>query len=638
MSTHWEQPLRHYGIGILLLVGFSLLYWQTRVQVHTFDALSYTQDVESKPFLELYHPHHLLYGPVGRLAYELAQALGYDGRADAPIQALNALAGGLGVWVLWRIGRAWTGAALYSAGVASLIGVSYAYWLYASEVEVYTFAALFILLTLWAMGRTATDSMDGVPTNGILLGLTTAGAVMFHQTNAMLVLPMSLFIVWRAEGDLKARAKALAIYGVTVGLAVGLPYVLVGLASGFRTPQAYYNWLTDYAQTGVWGGNWNGAGVRALREGLADSISPAPLVALLFYAGSLVGFGLGWRSLDSAWRFFLAVWLLIYGGFFWWWEPWNIEFWIALLPLWAVGWLAGYPKAPNRWSRFAPMLPLCLAIVIFWGQYDDLRQLSDPANDDYQQMTRALQPYLLPTDVAITRGNILDLYLPFYAQHPPSHVLSLRGQPWEAIQAQLDHAYRRGQVIYLDSILLEQPADPQRNPFGLAPDQITQLRAYPLFESVRYQGQTVFYSIGQRSDPNAMAWRFDSHLHGWLEFGAVALRFEDGAWCFTGGGDPWIESPPLLLPAAYYPALEIEMSLDSAAEGGQVFWRREGEDLSEARSIQFPLQVGRHTYRLDLAGREGWADEIVFLRFDPIPGGTDATACIESLRFLSEAD
>ncbi|HLA42772.1 MAG TPA: glycosyltransferase family 39 protein, partial [Aggregatilineales bacterium] len=210
--------------ALILLLVFTLLYHETRTEVHTFDALSYTQDVESKPFIELYHPHHLLYGPVGRLTVNVAEMLGYEGRADAPIQFLNALAGAVGIMLMWRFGVRFTGHTWLPLSAAILIGLCYAYWLYAIEVEVYTFASMFILLCLWLM--TYFEHSPN-PQYAFWLGLATAGAVMFHQTNIMFAIPVSLFLLFYAR-------RLMVLYLLTVGLAVGIPYLLVGWVSGFR--------------------------------------------------------------------------------------------------------------------------------------------------------------------------------------------------------------------------------------------------------------------------------------------------------------------------------------------------------------------------------------------------------------------
>src|SRR5215468_8131553 len=90
---------------IALFLGSLLIYLATLTQVHTFDALSYVTSVERKPWTELFHPHHLAYGPLGALAFALGRALGYTGGAALPLQLLNAVAGAAGVALLFAIVR-----------------------------------------------------------------------------------------------------------------------------------------------------------------------------------------------------------------------------------------------------------------------------------------------------------------------------------------------------------------------------------------------------------------------------------------------------------------------------------------------------------------------------------------------------
>ena len=192
-------------IGCLACLLLGALYFYTATGVHTFDALSYTWNVEAKPMRDLFHPHHLLYGPAGKLAYQSAVALGYDGRADKPIQALNALAGAVGVFFLWRFGVCWTGRRWATLGSALVVGLSYAYWVYSAEVEVYTFAAAFLSLSLWLLAR-----FDRAPTaaNAIALGFAHCPAgVELRNADAAIVFRVA---TGAAQPTTKKRRQPLA--------------------------------------------------------------------------------------------------------------------------------------------------------------------------------------------------------------------------------------------------------------------------------------------------------------------------------------------------------------------------------------------------------------------------------------------
>jgi hypothetical protein len=458
---------------------------------------------------------------------------------------------------------------------------------------------------------------------------------MFHQTHVLFAVPLGLWLMYA----LRRPWSVLLAYGAALSVGVGLPYLAVGLASGWRTPAAFYDWLTAYAQSGRWGGYLSLTHLPALRQGLGESLSPqAPLAALAF-ALILALWGAKFfipRPLwpdKKAWLALMGAWALVYGAFFWWWEPWNIEFWLALTPLWGLALIPPTAMRP-RWRGALAVLLVGLAGGFLLENGTRLRREGDPANDYTRRQSEALAPVLAPQDMILTRGDILDLYLPFYAGVPPSQVLSLRtwrqngGDLWGA----LAHAHARGQIIWVEALVYATPADPQSHPFGFTEAELADFRArYPLYPALELDGATAFYSIGRRADPTTRAWRFENHLGGWLEFGAGRPRFQNGAWCITGGGDPWLESPPLRLPAEAYPRLRLTLELSAPASHGQLFWRRQDEGLDEARSLRFPLRQGKQSYTLDLAGREGWTGDIVFLRLDPLPENTTTTACLYDL-------
>jgi hypothetical protein len=618
-------------LALLLLIGFTALYWTTRVAVHTYDAFTYIVDVESKSISGLYHPHHLLYGPAGRIAADVAGGLGYDGYVDQPIQLLNAAAGALGVVFLWRFAVTFSGHVWTTLGAAALMGVSFGYWVYAAEVEVYTLAAMFIALALWLLALIEKHYGRWLI---VALGLATAGAVMFHQTNILFALPVIVYIGLERRG-----LRDVLLYVVVVGLGVGIPYGMVAIQSDLTTWDRFYDWASGYAQTGRWGGNLTLESWPALRSGLGDVVSLDDRVALVFYLLIVAGGVLGaWKLRRTPWAVFALLWLALYGGFFWWWEPWNIEFWIVLLPLWVLV-LVSMLRTVND-GRFAAgfgVVTAVLAAVLFWVNQDAVQERGDPTNDYYYEVTQVLVPHLTPDDLVVTRGNILDLYVPYYARHPQNNLVALAGLNYSQSEypafaadlfARVDAAYRRGQYVYIDQIILDEPRSADRNPFGLEQADIERfMSAFPVEPAVNLRGQTVFYRVGEVVDSHV--WQFDRSLQGWTAFAVNNPRFEDGGWCFDGGGDVWLESPPLSGDGVK--VVEVDMWIADTAEYGQLFWRGAGdEDLSEVRSLRFPLQTERHIYRLE----PDWSSQLVFLRLDPIPENLTVQTCLYRIELI----
>lgn len=644
-----------------MIAALGLLYFRTRTVIHTFDAVSYMWNVEVKPPDELFHPHHLLYAPLGQLAYRLAQRLGYSGHADVPIQAANALAGALGILFLWRFGVRWAKRPWASLGVAAAVGLCYAYWLYASEVEVYTLAAAFLTLSMWIL---AILDEQPRPARAAALGVAHAGAIMFHQTNVLFAVPVMLFLLLRPN---LRRPGILAAYIGAGILAVGIPYGLVITGSGLNSPDAIYRWLTDYAQTGRWGGYLSLEHLPALQSGLASSIAGDIWLVGVFYGLAAVGLVLAvWRSLrgshQAGWLAFGGAWLVLYVAFFWWWEPFNIEFWIALLPLWGFWMMAGWPAVSSNTTRERStkkqallslkaaytIAPMALAIVLFRANMAPVKAAGDPNNDYYYLVTVALQFEIAPNDVVVTRGNILDVYIPFYARHPG--YLSLREVEYNTggdrarlladLTSRLDEALALGRTVWIDQMVLDETRSGDRNPFGLLAEEIDALKArYPLQPGVMLNGANVFYSTPHNQEPDATSWSFDGTLSGWRAWAVTSPRFEQGAWCFTGGDDPQLESPPIEIDAGQWAAIEMELTLEADRSYVQVLWRTKDNDYSLERSIQVETARGQHTYRVQLAGAPGWDGTIIQLRIDPVPGISDTeghliTACLRAVRLL----
>ena len=667
-------------LALLIVVGFVWLFYSTRAAVHTYDAFTYISDVETKALGLLYHPHHLLYGPTGYIAANIAAAFGYAGRVDAPIQFVNALAGALGVLVLWRFGVTLTGRVWAALPFALMMGACYGYWRYAAEVEVYTLAALFVVLCLWLL---ALLDEHGWRWLVLPLALSSAGAVMFHQTNALFALPVGLFLL------LDQRFRLLSVaYAALTALAVALPYLLVAIASNLLEWERFYRWFMGYTQTGRWGGRLGLDTLPELWVGWSDVVSVADWRALAFYGLALLGALLGGRALwrkNPAWWALILAWLLPYTLFFWWWEPFNIEFWIVLLPLWVTLMLLGVlpsrkqsasasvrelvgegytPLAANAVFRRAMTRPYKIAtnyrlsilaallfISLLTAHHDPIQQIGDPSQDYYYRVVQALDPHVQQDDLVITRGNILDLYVPYYNEHPAVNLLSLSNLSYgsgdyatfrNTLFERVETAYQRGRIVILDQMILDEPRSAARNPFGLEQADIDTFTArFPLV--LLPETENAWYSIGQRAAPNAIAWRFEVHLQGWHSYNVDLPRFVDGAWCFTGGADPYIVSPPVDFAAASTAEITVDLSVsaadiavdadDASDVYGQLFWQRSTDDgFSEARSLKFDLRAGRHNYTLTLSDQAAWSGQITALRLDPITAGTAGTTCVYGLR------
>lgn len=649
-----------------LFAGFLALYLTTLTQVHTFDALSYVTSVERKPWTELFHPHHLAYGPLGSIMLALGQAAGYGGGAAIPMQALNAVAGALGIALFFLAARSATGRPDAAFAAALLPGASYAYWYYSVEIEVYTLATLFLILCLALLIQPAPWSIR----HCLALGLAHGGAVLFHQTNVLLGVPIAICLIAdiAATRAMPANRPAILIqrwgaYAAALMLVVAIPYLYAMLVvSNFRTLDAMLAWLTEYARTGWWGGPLSGNTLANVSLGLTDTLAQ-PGGAWIWLALGVIAVGAiiaerrpGTRQSmrkptagaaftpHPAALYALLAWLGVYGAFFTWWEPDNIEFWIASLPPAAMA-LAFLLARGRRWGL--PILgTIAIGVTMTWLNYSAIERRGDPTTDLQRVVARELGARSTPADLLIIPDGLLELYLPYYERHENfvslNQALFDNNGTWNgacaAIQQRIDTAQHAGAAVII--------ADETFNPPErlLARHNLNQQAIDDCFMPYR----DLLVDLGFRDplpaywrlpDGSALAtaggWRFDRYPQGWQGLNIAAARVDNG-WSFTPQTDPALLSPLLNLDAGQFVALEIRMANATTARDAQLFYAGSDGAIAEQRSIRWELAATAEmtTYTLDLRAAPGWDGVITRLRLDPVGVGDGGMLRIESIRLL----
>ena len=446
------------ALAVWLAVGVFYLLTLAGNHTEAEDALMYLHDIRSGDAAAISHPYHLAYSWCGWLAYRVALALGYGGGPLLPAQVLNALTGALGIatlWVLLRTAVPGRAAALTGCG---LLAFSYGYWWYSVEVEVYILsAASLILCLLLAYRAAASPSWKSFGLLGIAHGL----AVLAHNTNVLFVgvVAVALLVAARSLPPGGGVARCVLAYA-GAGVAVVVPaYVLAMAASGLETPEEAYGWLTHAAQSdkhGAWeasslpkaavgggralvGGHFafsldpvrevvvGGFSGKSLREELflvrdyPEGLVFALLVLLAVLAAALLWSALGWlrrRALNRRARLLTALsiaWLAPYALFFTWWEPHNIEFWIApwvpLAVLFAL--LSSGPGhgAPRRLPTGLTVVAVLLAVNFFgsvWPQHS-------PEDDYWRARTVWYERHASAPDLVVAAGAQSGRYLGYFS-------------------------------------------------------------------------------------------------------------------------------------------------------------------------------------------------------------------------------
>jgi hypothetical protein len=637
-----------------------LLYLATLTQVHTFDALSYVTSVERKPWTEVFHPHHLAYGPLGALALALGRALGYGGGAALPMQLANATAGALGVTLFFSIVRRATGRGDVALVAALLLCSAYAYWYYAVEIEVYTVATLFLLICLDLLLRLLQHpSRRGMA----LMGLAQGGAILFHQTNLLFSAPLFVALLVSAY-DVRRRHKSWTYrhaattvrlwaitrfapaYVIVLVLTVGLPYLFVGVVvSGFRSWDAFDAWLTEYARTGWWGGpitaqKWQGLGI-----GLADTLAqPGGAVLWLLLAGLVVVHLRRLGGRPHALVAGLLAWLLVYGAFFLWWEPDNIEFWIASLPP-ALLLLAVALRGERRWGP-GVWLALAVASAALGLNADAITRRGDPATDLQRVIAHELAAHSQPADLLLVPDGLIELYLPYYEHHDTflslNQALFDANDDWQqacaTVRTRIDASLHAGATTLLSDDVLHPPI------LLLQRHQLKQSEIDACFAP--YRDTLLPIALGpniprywrlptSQELAEGPGWHFDRFSEGWSAQNIEASRFSTG-WQFVPDVDPALISPIMQLNASRYRAIEVRMTNQTLSNDAQLFFAGPDGALSEAHSVSWMVRssAAALVYRVELAGLPGWQGTITWLRLDPVGVGDGREVRIEWIRLV----
>ncbi len=639
----------------VLGVVFVVLYLTTLTGVHTYDALSYILDVDRKPWPELFHPHHLLYGPLGATIRAVAISLGWQGSAELWLQATNALAGAVGVVAVFVLCRVVTGTTVPALAAALSVGSSYAYWYYAVEVEVYTLATVALIVALILLVQLVRTPCWQT---ACWLGLINGIAVLAHQTNILLVVPV-LLTIGLTVSDLRIRLRLVVAYLLPLALLVGGVYLWVAFGvSGMRRWQDVWLWLTGYARTGFWGGAIDASKLAGFARGWSETLAihGGGWVGLIALALLLIG----WRGIVRL-PFPLLVgvvsWLVVYGLFFLWWEPDNIEFWIASLPPLAVL-LSAALSVDHPLERLhtggVGVIGLLIAVVLLSLNLPAINERGDPTRDLQRRIAASLVDASNPGDLLIVPDGVLELYLPHYWQRDTvyslNQAMTAGGGDWsvacQLIRRRIDTALMSGYAVFIaDDARLPLPAPPDQPPtpaerFGLAAETVA--ACYTPFE-------TMLRPLGWADDlptyrmiPSATAlavgegWDFRNGRWGWHATGVTTEAITATGWQMTPAIDPALLSPPVSFTLDRVTALEVRIATTTMARDAQLFLLDPAGQTSEELAVRFTLDRGSEmaTYRIDLKGLTERLDRVGGLRFDPVGIGDGGTLIVESIRLI----
>jgi len=392
-NSQGTQPLWRGGLlpaaVLALLVTAVYLAFPSRLYFGEGFKWALSEPSEHGGLFRFFHPHHLLYNPLGYLLHHVLALLRPGLSPMISFRLLDTAAGLGGVLVfhhllrrLLRDGRlAWAAAAGFA--------FSWGYWTHGINVEVYAVSVFFLVVGFSIAERAVRDDAAGWGT-WCGLGFTAGAAVLFHQSNVLfLAVPLAAaFFHPRGRGPGLARFARgfVPAYAATTVL----PYLAVMIHLGFRSSHAALTWLFLYGhQTDTYVGTDASVVTLALisfvrmlllpstyTSAFADPLVSPPLLLVLKWSAAVL---LGLLVLAAAGNIRrlrrhhgpvlrLAVALAVpYVLFFTFWDPGGYFFWLPLgITFWLTVGCAAASLPPPRWSRAGPLL-LGLAVAALFA-------------------------------------------------------------------------------------------------------------------------------------------------------------------------------------------------------------------------------------------------------------------------------
>lgn len=448
-------------VPLVLFAGSLAAYSNTFTRNYTYDAAAYATQIRN--FSEtgrvgwLFHPHHLLYNPLGLMAWYLLTELGLKADPMYSLQYMNAFFGALGLVLLYEVlqrggfrltrtsenTRRPGGILPFTASI--VLGCAYGYWVCATDGRVTMPGLVGIILVLglaWGMVEAASLVQC------LMLAGATVLAIGLHQSHGILMLA-AVGSILLGQIPLSKRASFALIYLSITGIGIAVMYLGVGVfIKGFSSYTELKAWILAYAQDGRW---WD---FNILNNLLGDVsalvhafISPDVELYRLISNSISVIFALGVFlpvilstshafliqtepsrnvSLYVRRSIILALIALPYAAFFTVWTPGYFVFWMPVaivLIVWiaesAVGW------NPRAQMLFAALWMICTIGILYTNLSTSILPRTQSNTNPDLVFCEAFAKYAKPGDLILITGTYAgsstplpyaEVYIPYFTR------------------------------------------------------------------------------------------------------------------------------------------------------------------------------------------------------------------------------
>ncbi|BDI31408.1 hypothetical protein CCAX7_34590 [Capsulimonas corticalis] len=488
--------------ALALFAIFWTLYRWTATQYNTFDAVSYANEIgrlypRTHDLHWLFHPHHLLFNATGYVLWRVSQAFGYIGGPLPVMEAWNATSGALGLVLYYLALRSLLQRSRWiPLLIAAGLGLSFGYWICATDARVNMPSTVLLLAAFWAACRLI---QTGDKRLAALAGALSGLAILYHESAGLfLVVGAAAALLAHQEDDLPARAAwkhrwtLAAIYLVSSLALVLIVYAIVGIvALRFHSLGEFRRWSSEYAELGWW---WNFEILRNIRldayafrraafveppgkQGTFH-LSGAPTRLLAFYFTALLGWFVAvyafFVALPLLWRTHIRpllivslIWVIAYALFFTVWSPGYFVFWVpVLIP---TGLLLALSLAHYRAGRTGLAVNWILGVwIALYAVVNFMASIGPHQNTQsspFRRIAMDVRRHTAPGDLIVAAGAgdaaQCEVDIPYFADRDciSIHTMTTRAREnavrsRETIQAKIAQTLAAGNRVYvLDEVL-----------------------------------------------------------------------------------------------------------------------------------------------------------------------------------------
>ncbi|MFH2204923.1 MAG: hypothetical protein ABIJ96_17560 [Elusimicrobiota bacterium] len=432
-------------------LGVFFLYLAFPSYLHNFDGVACAIAVELGDLRHLVHGNHMLFGLAGCVFFKTLSLIGMKS-ALASLKLLDSLLAAAGAGIMHRLLRRLG----FSNRIAALCGVglavSYGYWLWGLEVQVYMLGAVLLLLTL-------EEAVRDEP-RPVRLALWHAAAMLCHGANVLFA-PAAIYALWRSRVKSKRRG-ALLRYAAAASGTVLLAYLLVALF--IIRPHSFADlrlWLLGSAALGpdrtvLWHGQGLSASLRDWLRMSAELVSPIYWLSLPLWGAALWSLsrlrehGRFRPLIITAW-----LWLPAYALLFTQWEPYTLVYRVSdLVPLWLLAAVAAHHLIEWKGWKAGLLAAAYIPALALTNLQTGIRPKSEPQSNAALSETLWIQN-ATPENAWIAAYGIEEVYFPYFAHRHPLNLRYFQGRE-QALTERLWEMLEAGRPVYVTAKRLQE--------------------------------------------------------------------------------------------------------------------------------------------------------------------------------------